>query len=504
MAEFKVAAVFSNHMVLQREKNIRIFGTGEDGETVTVTFLGNSYTAAVKQGEWSAVLLPQAAGEGYEMTVSCGGRERKFHNIAIGEVWLAGGQSNMELELCNCKGGKEMLHNDKNPGVRFYYTPKNAYIDEHFLETEEQSGWKEFDGEAAKTWSAVGYIFGKKLAKDLDVTVGIIGCNWGGTSASAWMSEEGLSKDKDLASYLEEYYRAVEGKSEEEQVKEYREYEAYARVWDAKCAALYAENPEIEWAEVQEIIGECRWPGPINCMSPYRPGGLYHCMLQRVMPYTLRGFLYYQGESDDHKPLIYEKLLTAMIRRWREDWEDLTLPFLLVQLPMHRYKADPDIKNWCLIREAQMNTFRTVKNTGIAVILDCGEFNEIHPKDKIPVGERLELQALYHIYEKISGREAFGPIYKAFAYKGNGIELSFEYAEEGFLVRGKMGGFEIAGEDGRYVPAEAVINGSGIFLSSPDLDKPVYARYCWTNYGEVTVYGRNGIPLAPFRTHMGR
>lgn len=501
MSEFKVAAVFSSHMVLQRNKNIKIFGQGENGKTVTVTFLGQAYTAKVKEEKWTVILPPQEAGEGYEMVVSCDGKDKKFCNIAIGEVWLAGGQSNMELELQNCKGGKEMLQNDKNPRVRFYYTQKNAHMDAQFYEGEDISGWNEFNEESAKTWSAVGYVFGKKLAKDLDVTVGIIGCNWGGSSASCWMSEESLSENKNLNTYLEEYRQATEGKTEAEQIKEYKEYEVYHKEWDAKCAKLYSEHNNITWDEIQQMIGICQYPGPKSCINPMRPSGLYHCMLQRVMPYTLSGFIYYQGESDDHKPDMYQKLLTRMIKLWREDWEDITLPFLIVQLPMHRYSADPDYKHWCLIREAQMNTFKTVKNTGIAVITDCGEFNEIHPKDKVPVGERLALQALHTVYHTIGAREAFGPIYQAYTYKDNGIELSFDYADDGFMVKGDAKGFEIAGEDGQYIEVSPVIKGSKIFLSSQGIDKPMYARYCWTNYGEVTVFGKNAIPMAPFRTH---
>ena len=500
MAKFKAAAVFSSQMVLQREKNIRIFGQGENGTVVTVRFLDKSYQTTVKEERWTVILPPQKAGTGYEMSVSCNGEVINFYNIAIGEVWLAGGQSNMEYELQNCTNGNEMLHNDINPNVRFYYTPKNAYMDEHFYEMENSSGWKEFNEENAKTWSAVGYIFGKNLAKDLGVTVGIIGCNWGGTSASNWMSEQSLSEDKELNSYLEEYAWVIEGKSEEEQIREYRDYETYAEVWEAKKQKLYDENPSIEWSEVLELCGECKWPGPKNCMNPFRPSGLYHCMIERIMPYTLRGFLYYQGESDDHKPQMYQKLLTRLIRQWRDDWEDQTLPFLLVQLPMHRYKQDPDYKNWCLIREAQMNTYQTVKNTGIAVVLDCGEFNEIHPKDKTPVGERLELQALYHVYHRISEKDAFGPLYKSFVYRDGGIELSFDYAEDGFEVRGEAGGFEIAGEDKKYVNAAIEFRGSKIFVSAPQVDKPVFVRYCWTNYSEVTIFGKNGIPMAPFRT----
>lgn len=499
MAKFKTAAVFSSNMVLQREKNIRIFGEGENDKIVRIDFHGNTYQTKVKEGRWMLLLPPMPAGTGFEMTVSCDREIKKFDNIAIGEVWLAGGQSNMEYELQNCTGGQEMLQNDQNPNVRFYYTNKNAYMDEQFYKEEEQSGWCEFSQDHAKAWSAVGYIFGKKLAKDLNVTVGIIGCNWGGTSASCWTSEESLREDKDLNIYLEEYEKGIEGKTVEEQIKEYKEYEAYHTVWEKKCNKLYAKDPDTEWDEILKVCGECKYPGPKNCINPYRPGGLYQCMLQRVMPYTLKGFLYYQGEDDANKPQLYQKLLTRMIRQWREDWEDITLPFLLVQLPMHRYKADPDTKNWCLIREAQMNTYQTVKNTGIAVILDSGEFNQIHPKDKQPVGVRLELQALYHVYQRISEKEAFGPIYKAFEYKDNGIELSFDYADDGFDIKGEAGGFEIAGEDKKYVNADIIFRDSKIFIASPEVKNPVYARYCWTNYSEVTIYGKNGIPLAPFR-----
>ncbi len=501
MAKFKVAAIFSSNMVLQRDKNIKVFGEGENGDVITLTFMGEDYVAKVKDEYWCIVLPPQKAGTGYEMTITCNEQVITYINIAIGEVWLAGGQSNMELEIINSKDGEEMLHNDIHPRVRFYYTPKNAIIDEELYESEEKASWKEFSKENAPNWSAVGYIFGKKLAEDLDCTVGIIGCNWGGTSASCWVSEKCLSQDEELNTYLEEYFKDIGDKSIEEQRKEYQEYEAYASVWKSKSKQMYDTNPDITWDEIIKECGECKYPGPKGCYNPLRPSGLYQSMLQRIMPYTLRGFLYYQGESDEGKPKVYQKLLTSLIRQWREDWEDQKLPFLIVQLPMHRYKANLDDKSWCYLREAQMNTFQTVKNTGIAVILDCGEFNEIHPKDKRPVGERLELQALYHVYHKITEDAAFGPIYEEYQYKEQGIELSFQYAKEGFLCKGEAVGFEIAGEDEIYHNAHVEIRGSKIFLCSPQISNPRYARYCWTNYGDVSVFGKNGIPLAPFRTH---
>lgn len=498
MGKFQVAAIFSDNMVLQRKKNVKIFGQGEDLSRVSLDFMGRNYTTYVKEGKWSIILPPMSAGVGYEMRITSNEDSLLFHNIAIGEVYLAGGQSNMEMELRNCKDGLEMLQNDIDPNVRYYYTMKNAVINENFYEMEAKSGWSEFNEDNAKAWSGVGYIFGKRLAKELGVTVGIIGCNWGGTSASCWMSKEALLEDRELKSYIEEYESAIEGISELEQIDAYNDYLEYHATWENKSAKLYEENPDISWEEVISICGENKWPGPMGSVNPYRPSGLYECMIMRIVPYTLRGFIYYQGESDDHKPHMYQKLLTRLIKQWRDEWEDLELPFLLVQLPMHRYKADPDKKNWCLIREAQMNTFKTIKNTGIAVCLDCGEFNEIHPKDKTPVGERLALQALAHVHYKINEFEAFGPIYKSHVYKDGEIEITFDYASDGFIIKGE-GGFEIAGLDEDYKVADINIVKDKIYVSSKEIDKPIFVRYCWTNYGEVTLYGKNGIPLAPFR-----
>jgi len=500
MAVFKAAAIFSDNMVLQREKNICVFGQGENNKIVQITFCGKTYDTKVKDEKWSVLIPPMKAGTGYDLILSCEMQTKQFKNIAIGEVWLAGGQSNMEYELQNCTGGQDMLENDQNPNVRYFYSNKMAYMDETFYEKEEETCWTEFSKENAKQWSAVGYLCAKKMAKELNVVVGIIGCNWGGTSATCWIGQKAIQEDAQLNTYWDEYYKESEKKPVEQQIREYKEYEIYHAKWDKKCTKLYEENPDIEWEEVQNILGQCQWPGPKSCMSPFRPSGLYNTMLSRLAPYTLRGFLYYQGEEDDKKPHMYQKLLTRLIKQWREDWEDQTLPFLIVQLPMHRYKQDQDLKNWCLIREAQMNTYQTVKNTGIAVILDCGEFNEIHPKNKKPVGERLALQALYHVYDKKKEKEAYGPIYLSYEIKDKGIEVSFDYSQDGFEVKSEASEFEIADENGIYYPAEYEIKDSKIFVFSDQVKNPSAVRYCWTNYGEVPIFGKNTLPLAPFRT----
>ncbi len=310
-----------------------------------------------------------------------------------------------------------------------------------------------------------------------------------------------LEQDSDTRSYVDEYDKTMEDKTFEGYLAELAEYEEWYNAWQPKINEYYATTPNPTWEGAQEYAGPNRWPEPLGPKSPFRPSGLYETMIKRVCPYTLAGFIYYQGESDDHKADTYYKLLKALIEQWRTDWEDDSLPFIFVQLPMFMNEGDEDFKHWCKIREAQMRVHRTTANTGIAVALDKGEFNNIHPLDKEPVGYRLALQAMYHVYGKISADEAYGAIYKSCLCTEGGILLSFDHAKDGFDVKGeKIVGFEIAGVDKKYAPADAEIRGDKIFVRSEEVIEPLYLRYNWTNYGEVTVYSKNGIPLAPFRT----
>ncbi|MBO5055813.1 MAG: sialate O-acetylesterase [Lachnospiraceae bacterium] len=511
----QAAAIFSDNMVLQRNKKIRVFGTADSGSRITVSLLNQIAETECRDGKWKVYLPELEKAEGAEMVISDGTETICFTNIAIGEVWLAGGQSNMELELQNADGGAEILKNglkesDILKNIRFYYTPKVAYECETLYAEERKSHWELFSEKDAAKWSAVGFFFAKELAEKFhdvkeDVTIGIIGCNWGGTSASAWMSREALLEQEATESYVEEYENSQwVKKSRQEQIQDYEDYLIYHADWEKRAAQVYEKEPMMPFDRVQEIVGPCKYPGPMNCANFTRPYGLYESMLKRIMPYTLRGFIYYQGESDDHKPESYYALFTRMIRQWREDFEEETLPFLMVQLPMHRYQHDPDTKNWCIIREAQMKAYHMVKNTGIAVIIDCGQFHEIHPKNKKPVGYRLALQALWQVYHLIPEKAAFGPIYKDFLYRDGGMEISFQYEEDGFSLKGELSGFEIAGADEKFYPAKAVVllNKNTVFLSSEEVKQPVMARYLWTNYGEITLFGANGLPAAPFRTHI--
>ena len=537
MRIFSVAAVFSDNMVLQRNRFISFFGDADDDFSVTVTLFNENgkilsqNKAASHDGKWKVKLEPQSAQNNCKIDISAtdgtASINKTFSNVCIGEVWLAGGQSNMEFELQNCTEGPDELTNQKDdPNVRFYYTNKIAWKDEHFYEAGKNTCWQTWESDGKKSWSAVGYFFAKKLAQDLGCTVGVIGCNWGGTSASAWMKKDYLSVDDDLRTYLTEQEEATAGKSIEQQIKEYEDYEKEYSEWDKKYAKLWQEKPGISWEEAEKLLGKNPWPGPKSCKNPYRPTGLYECMLSRITPYTLQGVIWYQGESDDHKPQMYAKLFGMMIQNWREDFDNPELPFIFVQLPEHRYEQDKDFKHWCLIREAQLKIHQTVKNAWMTCAMGLGQFSDIHPRAKKTLAERMEQNALANVYKKLPSENVLSPILKDYFSKDGKITLVFDNADNGFSIHddsqtlenykklekiqgndvpSDFTGFEVAGIDGVYYPAKFAFGGTDshlntIILCSSKVPQPVFARYAWYNYGPSPVFGKNGLPLSPFRT----
>lgn len=492
------APIFSDHMILQRDKNIAVFGTGTPGETVTVSVpeRSRSVTGTVApDGTWRVTLPPASGGTDCTLTVN----DRTFTDVAFGEVWLAGGQSNMEFMLKDAEGGAEELKHCADSGVRCFQVPRNTFVDAAYEKEFHNSCWQTASPETCGTWSAVAYLAAKELVRKLGVPVGIIGCNFGGSSVSCWMPETDLQAHAAGHAYLDDYREAVQGKTDAEMIAAYDEYVEYHTAWTKRMEQCYQEDGNMKWDEIIRRCGENRWPGPMGVKSPYRPSGMYHTMLKRVAPYTLRGFFYYQGENDDHRPDTYATLLTVMISRWRQDFEDDSLPFLLVQLPMFAYEDAPENGTWSKLREAQMRVYRTVKNTGIAVILDCGELGNIHPTDKHPVGHRLALLARHLVYGE-RDLAAFGPMYRSSAVSGDTMTVWFDHAQQGMEWHGDPTGFELAGGDGVYHPARAVLDGNAVHLTCEAVPAPCFVRYNWVNYGAVTLFGTNGIPAAPFRT----
>ena len=494
------AAVFSDHCVLQRNKEIRVWGTAPHGADITVS-LNGAVAETISQGHaWEVAFPAMEAGGPYVLEVLSGGNVyRHFEDVMIGEVWLAGGQSNMEYMLKQDADGAAALERMGTSNVRYYQVQQVSFMDDYFYRVEQENHWMLADDKERDTWSAVGFYFAERLAAELGVTVGVIGCNWGGTSACAWQDRDSLLKHEDTKIYWEEYETLLAEQDPVEYEKERIAYYNWQADWQPRMDAYYAANPTSTWETALAVVGESKWPGPMGPKHEFRPTGLYECMLKRVVPYTLGGVIYYQGESDDHRPDAYYHLFGNLIRVWRREFRDEKLPFLCVQLPVHHYEGDTVMDKWCAIREAQMRLHQEGAVTGIAVALDCGEYNNIHPVHKTEVARRLAIQALYHVFGKGTEEEIYGPVYRTVTAKGPELLVSFSHAEHGFTVRGdEIKNFEIAGADGKFVPANAEVRGNAILLSNNKIDVPVAARYMWIDYAEVTLFGDNGLPVAPF------
>ena len=539
----KLPAIFSDNMVLQRRAHVCVWGEVSDAEYVEVSINGQSMRTSARCGNFEVRLNPMEAGGPYELTVkACGAETDKsgsreeiiiYNNVLIGEVWLAGGQSNMELELQNSDNGKEVVKHTQDELLRFYYTSKISYICDELFEAEEKNCWMKCEPGTTAIWSAVAYYWAVRMRKELDVPVGIVGCNWGGTYAHNWVSRESLLAHDKTKHFVEEYEDMVAHQDFDEYLKELEDYREYYKEWVKRVDACYAADPDIEWSKVLEICGENRWPGPSGPRFEYRPCGLYESMLMRIAPYTIKGVLYYQGENDENNNEIYDILLDNLIKEWRRVWHNEELAFSIVQLPVHAPDTERTGHGWGGIRRAQDKICRTIKNTSLTVITDCGNKKNIHPTDKKTVGERLADNTLKDIYG-ISGYNGNGARlrdYEIICRNGQpGILLHFDGAEEGFygkwqdcegaahqdelvsrdgceILSGT--GFEIGNGTGKqaleadiekamYYPARAQILGGDIFIYNPQATEPVCARYGNDNYFRPIFLDKKGRPIVPF------
>ena len=501
MQRFQLAPLFRDGAVLCRNKEIRIWGTAEEGTRLTL-ILRNEWDqelgrdeAVAQEGKFLFRLPPQKAQVKCTLTLADGQNSVSYSDIAIGDVYLAGGQSNMELELQYADEGKDLIPVHSNPLVRYFNVPKFARFIPEAEEANENAHWLPVAPGTARDMSAVAYFFAMKLQSEIQVPVGIIDCYWGGTSVTCWMDEEALNRTAEGQRYVREYKDQWAGKSMEQYLAEEKAFFDGLHQWSDQADALKAVHPEYTNQNLCAEIGPCPpWNPPAGPGSPFRPDGLVHTMLERVIPVTLTGVLFYQGEEDTWRTKHYDILLISFILRLREQFEDHDLPFLNVQLPMWMDgAATEDSKLWPALRLSQWKVYRNLRNTGLAILLDQGEFDNIHPTNKRVVGDRLYECALDVIYQ----RKARLSPYALGKYSKDGklfVTLSspvFDRGQGEYLM-------EIAGEDGQFVPAETILNGDEIILSSPAVHHPTQARYAWTDYAIVRLFGGNGLPLAPF------
>jgi len=437
-AEVKPNILFTDGAVLQRGQNVPVWGTANDGEKVTVEFAGQTATTTAQGGKWKVELKPLKAGGPFSMKIS-GENEVTVNNLLVGEVWVASGQSNMEWtfnQLFQLEAEKPKAN---FPQIRMFTVNKVASLTPL---DEVQGKWQESSTETVGDFSAVAFFFARDLQAKLGVPVGIISTSWGGTPAQAWTSPEGFEGQPKLKDYADQL----------------------------KAAAIPENGP-------QDL-----------------PAALYIAMIAPVVPYGMKGVIWYQGESNAGQSKQYQTLFPAMIADWRAKWKLGDFPFLYVQIAP--YKDQPPE-----IREAQFLTLAKSKNTAMAVTTDCGDANDIHPKQKEPVGHRLSLAARALAYgEKIVYS---GPLYQEMKAAGGKAWISFSHVGGGLVAKdGDLKGFTIAGADGKFVPAKAVIEGDKVVVSAEGVADPKAVRYGWENVPDVNLFNKEGLPASPFRTNV--
>jgi sialate O-acetylesterase len=523
-ADVKPHALFGDHMVLQRNATLPVWGTAEPGEEVYVHLEVKTpdgkreegqAVKADKDGRWMAKLGSFPAGTDGVLTVR--GQERRpapkekkgpnavaFKDVAVGEVWVASGQSNMEWTLggSTARGnGADAIKNSTNPNLRVFTVSKHAVPTPQAgfnpkPQSPKHDKWLPSGPEDAAMFTAVGYYFGRDLQKALNVPVGIIHTSWGGTPAQSWTSREALEADPVVKHYVEDLDKRT-------------------KAWDPNKAKEDYEKELAKWKQDVEDAKANKKPAPRQPQMPQEPGtsawdgsSLYNGMIQPLLPYPIKGAIWYQGESNAGQPIEYRSLYADMIQDWRKHWGS-DFSFYCVQLAPWN-PGDPAADNWAYLREAQAIASEKVKHAGVAVITDAGHRTDIHPQRKEPVGARLALLALAHDYgQKI---EPYGPTYKSLKVDGNKAVVTFDHVGGGLEVQkftmednteapsDKLVGFEVAGEDKKFHLATATIEGDTVVVTSDMVSKPVAVRYGWRNFPVCNLANKAGLPASPFRT----
>jgi len=495
------AMLFRDHMVLQREKKAAVWGTAEPGTKVRITIQGIMADAcAGPDGTWTAILPPLQTSFEETLVIRGDGEEIVCHDVQVGEVWLAGGQSNMEYLMHfdrECERERSRLRENSSPQIRFFDYPEVSYEGE--LQDHDYSRfgiWRKAMPEDIDYFSAAGYYFACVINRELQVPVGIVGCNWGGTPCCCWMPEETILANGG-APWLQEYREALTAVNTDEEARKFKADPANDPSDPIHNDFARVMFPGLTPQEQQRYMDANPASSLIGTCHPWRPAGLYHTMLRKVIPYTIRGFLYYQGESDEAKSGLYRDLLKGLIAKWRKDWGE-ELPFLMVQLAPFESWLTASGENYPAIRQAQEQAADSLRNVWLASIGDAGMRYDIHPKNKRPVGERLALLALGHVYGKNILCDA--PRYTGFEWENSRLILKLSHAE-GLHSDGKQiqalqircGGQKMtSGYEAKTADRAIEI----IFRDRPV--SPVVVYYAQTPYYKINVFNAAGLPVFPF------
>ncbi len=491
-ADVKLPALISDNMVLLQDAKANVWGTADAGEKVTVKLGDKTASAAADEnGKWSVKLEGLAPGSGKDMTVA-GKNTITVKNVAVGEVWIASGQSNMEFGLQGANNSAQEIAAAKFPDIRVFTVTKKGST----TPLDDCTGkWEVATPETAGHFSAVGYFFARELHQKLKQPIGLIHTSWGGTPCETWIPESGMKSNETFGAHWQKKVAA---------------YPAAKALYDQQLASA-KEATEKAKAEGKPAPHGPRLPeGPENFSG--MPSGLYNGMIAPVAPYTIRGAIWYQGESNAGpnnrgNMELYGQLFPVMILSWRYEFakaqnvprDEAEFPFLFVQLANFQKRFEqPTDSYWAQIREAQFGTLE-VPRTGMALAIDVGEANDIHPKNKQEVGHRLALSALAQVY--FQEMEYSGPLYSGMQIEEGKVRLNLANAQ-GLKTTdgGPIKGFALAGEDRKFHWAKAEIEHDHIVVSCAEVPSPVAIRYGWADNPEVNLVNGAGLPASPFRS----
>lgn len=480
-AAVKLPAVIADHMVLQQKTTVALWGWANAGERITIQCSWSRQPVTVTagaDGRWLTHVKTIAAGGPYRIRFN-GTNTIEVSDVLLGEVWLCSGQSNMEFPLAKQKawrtgviGYEKEVAKATDPRLRLFTVRQEVAATP---QPDVQGSWTACTPATAATFSAVAYYFGKELREATGVPVGLIHSSWGGTPAESWTRKEVLDTNRELHLILDRYETAIKTYPED-LVKHQQELDQWL-----KDSAAHSEG--LRKKPARPVKPEQ------NSKSPTK---LYNAMIHPLIPFTLKGVIWYQGESNAGRAYQYRELFPAMIRSWRTEWR-ADFPFYFVQIAPH-YQQSPEI------REAQLLTYKTVPGTGMAVITDAGDSLDIHPRDKSVVGHRLALWALAKNYGK-QHLVYSGPLYQSAQQEGNQMRIRFSFADNGLIAKdGLLTGFTIAGANRQFVAARAKIEGNSIVVMSDAVTQPVAVRFGWSTVPHAVLFNNAGLPASPFRT----
>jgi sialate O-acetylesterase len=483
-ADVTLAPLFRDGAIFQREKPVPVWGLAKPGEKITVTFAGQTHeTAAGKDGRWMVRLAPLRANAKPAELVAKGNNELRVRDILVGEVWFCSGQSNMNWPVKLSLNAEAEIAAASNPLIRCFGVRNEV---EETPQFDTKGEWQPATSEYVNEFSAVAYFFARELQPCINMPVGLVKGTPGGSSIEAWMSIEALGGQPSFDEIMTRRNKVLADFPAKK-----AEYDRAMIAWKESYDNATAAG---------ESFNEPRPRVPEGPKSRNAPAGLYNGNVHPFLPYAIRGFLWYQGEANASRYADYRTLFPAMIRQWRRDFQQEDVAFYFVQLANFNVRNDPTGRQWAFQREAQMSALK-LPNTAMAVTIDIGEENDIHPKNKQEVGRRLSLIARHHLYGEAAEVDGEGPRAIAFDIKENEIRVRLASTGGGIVQRGrKVWDLEVAGADRDFRPATVKIEGDTLVVSAKDVARPAAVRYLWKNTPDATLFNGDGLPVAPFRS----